>query len=96
MMTLISWIVVGVAAYWLYNSFVRRPKAAKDARIIDIEAVPVEELVYCQMCASKVKDDFKVCPHCGHTLKPKCDHCGRDLNREWRTCPYCETPTNPK
>lgn len=68
----------------------------RDQDIIDVEATLVEDLVKCPMCASKVKEDFKVCPYCGFTLKPKCQTCGKELNREWKTCPYCEAPAAPK
>lgn len=74
----------------------RQPVRRQDPDIIDVEATPVEETVPCPMCASRVKEEFKVCPYCGFTLKPKCESCGKELNREWRTCPYCNTPTAPK
>jgi len=81
----------------LYLIFGRRLTPARRGEpAIDIEGVPVEELMHCPMCGSKVKEDFKVCPYCSHTLKPKCEKCGQDMNREWRTCPYCDTPVNSK
>lgn len=71
-------------------------KPQRHTEVIDVEAIPVEETFTCQMCASKVKDDFKVCPYCGFTLKPTCTSCGKELNREWRICPYCQTTTAAK
>ncbi|CVK21199.1 MULTISPECIES: zinc ribbon domain-containing protein [Sporomusa] len=64
--------------------------------VIDVEAVPVEETIKCPMCARRVKDDFKMCPYCGFSLKPACTSCGQELNREWRVCPYCQTPADTK
>ncbi|MDR3588543.1 MAG: zinc ribbon domain-containing protein [Negativicutes bacterium] len=81
----------------LYLIVGRRQMPARPAEpTIDIEGVPVEELMSCPMCGRKVKEDFKVCPYCGHTLKPKCAKCGQELNREWRTCPSCDAPAEPK
>ena len=81
----------------LYLVFGRKPKSAKrPADVIDIAAVPVEETMSCPMCGGRVKEDFKTCPYCGYTLKPKCEKCGRELRRDWKTCPYCETPAVPK
>jgi len=81
----------------LYLIFGRRLTPVRRAEpAIDIEGVPVEELMHCPMCGSKVKEDFKVCPYCTHTLKPKCESCGKELERHWRTCPYCDIPVNPK
>lgn len=81
----------------LYLIFGRKPRAARrEEQVVDVEAVPVEETTYCRMCGGKVKEDFKVCPYCGHTLRPKCANCGQELRREWNTCPYCEAPAEPK
>lgn len=102
MSTALLWAVGTVAAIViflpLYLLFGRkRPiNPHRDDNIIDVEAIPVEETIKCPMCASKVKEDFKACPHCGFTLKPSCTSCGKELNREWRVCPYCETPTDAK
>ncbi len=87
----------------LYLLFGRRPRMtgagspprAQDATI-DVEGTPVEDIIQCPMCASKVKEEFKVCPYCAYTLKPLCQSCSRELNREWKTCPYCQTPTPTK
>ncbi|MBP2649282.1 MAG: hypothetical protein H6Q74_107 [Firmicutes bacterium] len=81
----------------LYLIFGRKPNLRKrDEDAFDIEGCAVEELMHCSMCGGKVKIDFKACPYCGHTLKPKCEHCGRELEREWRICPYCQTPAPVK
>ena len=83
----------------LYLLFGRKaPVVTKrqDPEIVDIEATPVEDLIHCPMCASKVKEEFKACPYCAFTLKPACQSCGKELNREWKTCPYCEAPAAPK
>ncbi|HMM22923.1 MAG TPA: zinc ribbon domain-containing protein [Selenomonadales bacterium] len=70
----------------------RRP----DKQVIDIEGVPLEELIPCPMCGRKVKDDCSICPHCHHTLRPKCVNCAQELRREWKVCPYCGADANPK
>lgn len=82
----------------LYLLFGRKPsiKPYRSQEIIDIEATPLEETIKCPMCASRVKEEFKLCPYCGFTLKPGCSSCGKELNREWRVCPYCQTPTDSK
>lgn len=81
----------------LYLVFGRRSVPARRTEpAIDIEGVPVEELMYCPMCGSKVKEDFKVCPYCSHTLKPKCEKCGQEMNRHCRVCPSCGAPAEPK
>lgn len=81
----------------LYLILGRKPKhVRRPAEVIDVEGVPVEETTYCPMCGGKVKEDFKVCPYCSHTLKPRCEKCGRELRREWKACPYCEEPAAPK
>lgn len=72
-------------------------KPRRNQDIIDVEATLVdEETIKCPMCAGRVKEEFKICPYCGFTLKPVCPSCGKELNREWRVCPYCQTPTETK
>lgn len=86
----------------LYLLFGRKPKMTGAGRkrnddIIDVEATPVtEETINCPMCGGKTKEDYKMCPYCGYTLKPKCEGCGHELNREWKVCPYCQAPTARK
>ncbi len=82
----------------LYFIFGRKKKVSKDPAddFIDVEATILEETFICTMCGKKLKAGFKVCPYCGHTLQPKCEHCGRDVERYWRNCPYCHEPINSK
>ncbi|HWR40504.1 MAG TPA: zinc ribbon domain-containing protein [Patescibacteria group bacterium] len=82
----------------LYLLFGRKPavKPYRRGDIIDVEAIPVEEIIYCTMCGGKAKEDFVVCPHCGHTLKPQCTSCGKTLDRTWRVCPFCQEPAGHK
>lgn len=100
--TALLWSVGTVAALFiflpLYLLFGRkRPmNSRRNDDIIDIEATPVEETIKCPMCARRVKEDFKVCPYCGFTLKPACASCGKELNREWRVCPFCQVPIDNK
>jgi RNA polymerase subunit RPABC4/transcription elongation factor Spt4 len=102
--TIILWtlgtLLMMVIVLPLYLLFGRKPimKSKREEQIIDVEATPVDdkEKINCPMCANKVQEDFKICPYCGYTLKPKCKECGQELNREWRVCPYCQTPTAEK
>lgn len=81
----------------LYLIFGRKPAAPRrPAEVVDVEATPVEETTCCTMCGAKVKEDFRTCPYCSHTLRPKCEQCGKELRRDWKTCPYCEAPAAPK
>ncbi len=81
----------------LYLLLGRKPQPVKRAaEVVDVEGVPVEETVCCPMCGGRVKEEYKACPFCSHTLRPQCASCGRELRRDWKTCPYCETPAGPK
>ncbi len=82
----------------LYLLLGRKPsmKPYRNQDIIDVEATPIEETIKCPMCSGRVKEEFKLCPYCGFTLKPTCSSCGKELNREWRVCPYCQTPAEGK
>jgi hypothetical protein len=101
--TALLWSVGTVAALFIFLPLyllVGRKSPVKQrpsADIIDIEATLVEgETIKCPMCAGRIKEEFKVCPYCGFTLKPACPSCGKELNREWRVCPYCQTATEVK
>ena len=100
--TALLWSVGTLAALYIFLPLyllLGRKQPVRPNRIeevIDVEAVPVEETIKCPMCARRVKDDFKMCPYCGFTLKPVCTSCGQELNREWRVCPYCQTPADSK
>jgi RNA polymerase subunit RPABC4/transcription elongation factor Spt4 len=74
----------------------RQPAVRRPPEVVDIEAVPVEETMYCPMCGRKVKEEYQACPYCSHTLRPKCTSCGRELRRDWKICPYCEAPATGK
>ncbi|MCE5285789.1 MAG: zinc ribbon domain-containing protein [Pelosinus sp.] len=78
---------------WRSRKGMMGAKRAKDA--IDIEATIIDDSILqinCPMCASKVREDAASCPKCGYTLVPKCPKCGKELEREWKVCPYCQTP----
>ncbi|SDF55653.1 zinc ribbon domain-containing protein [Sporomusa acidovorans] len=100
--TALLWSVGTIAALIiflpLYLLFGRKTPVKSRTRedFIDVEATPVEDSIQCTMCGGKVKEDFKICPYCGFTLKPTCSSCGKELNREWRVCPYCQTPAEHK
>lgn len=67
-----------------------------DEITIDAEAEFVGNTVDCPMCARKVKEDYKLCPYCGFSLKPQCENCGADLERHWKVCPSCQTEVKGK
>ncbi|MCM0758492.1 zinc ribbon domain-containing protein [Sporomusa sphaeroides DSM 2875] len=100
--TALLWSVGTLAALYIFLPLYlllgrKQPVPSKRIEeVIDVEAVPVEETIKCPMCARRVKDDFKMCPYCGFSLKPACTSCGQELNREWRVCPYCQTPADTK
>lgn len=75
----------------------KKQESAIEQNTIDVEAISVTEAtVHCPMCGKEVKEDFKLCPYCGNSLKPKCERCGRELEREWQVCPDCQTPAARK
>jgi RNA polymerase subunit RPABC4/transcription elongation factor Spt4 len=43
----------------------------------------------CPQCKKTVQTDFKVCPHCGASLRIKCKSCSKELSPDWKVCPYC-------
>jgi RNA polymerase subunit RPABC4/transcription elongation factor Spt4 len=59
--------------------------------VIDVESTAITEIetTACPMCASQVNAEYKICPHCGYTLKPECQNCGARLDRRWTECPNC-------
>ncbi|MBU2703261.1 putative RNA-binding Zn-ribbon protein involved in translation (DUF1610 family) [Sporomusaceae bacterium BoRhaA] len=97
------WMLGSLTSLWflfvpLYFIFGRKKKDLQnpDDNTIDVDATVLEEPFTCTMCGKEVKAQFKVCPYCGHTLRPKCAHCGRDVDRYWRNCPYCHEPLDAK
>ncbi|MFQ5900322.1 MAG: ATPase, T2SS/T4P/T4SS family [Thermodesulfobacteriota bacterium] len=49
-----------------------------------------EEVSVCQCCGKTVRDDFFICPYCGHSILDKCPDCGKKRDVEWEYCPYCQ------
>ncbi|EAX47751.1 conserved hypothetical protein [Thermosinus carboxydivorans Nor1] len=92
----LAMLIVFLPLYLLIGRKQAMKNTKRQEPVIDVEATPVNDQIHCPMCGAKVKEDYKVCPYCGYTLKPKCEACGRELSREWRTCPYCQTPAAPK
>ncbi|MEG6584152.1 double zinc ribbon domain-containing protein [Dendrosporobacter sp. 1207_IL3150] len=91
----LAMLIVFLPLYLLFGR--RKPEMRRnDEKTIDVEATVIEDSISCPMCASKVKDDFKVCPYCSYTLQPKCEQCGHELKREWKACPNCQTPNSNK
>ena len=68
----------------------REKKTEYAAETIEGEVVSAGTFVDCPMCAGKVGEDQTVCTYCGYTLVPVCGKCGQMLEREWKTCPYCQ------
>lgn len=72
------------------------PPAQLPDNVIDVDSSAVITTVNCPMCASQVNEDYKICPHCGYTLRPVCKNCGAQLDRTWVSCPHCQTPAAEK
>ena len=45
----------------------------------------------CPSCSQSVRDDFKLCPHCGVSLSSDCSNCQKKIESDWKVCPYCGT-----
>jgi RNA polymerase subunit RPABC4/transcription elongation factor Spt4 len=45
----------------------------------------------CPSCAQSIREDFKLCPHCGTNLKNECPKCSKYVESDWKVCPYCGT-----
>lgn len=92
----LAMLIIVLPLYLLLGRKPRMKSPQSGPDIIDVEATVVGETVRCTMCGGKVKEDFKICPYCGYTLKPTCRSCGRELERGWKNCPYCQAPTEEK
>jgi len=94
----VAMLIVFLPLYLIIGRRQQQPMRPRqnDEKTIDVEATVVEETVACPMCASKVKEDYKICPYCGYTLTPKCEICGQELKREWKNCPNCNTAASQK
>ncbi len=79
-----------------YQLWQREKKAEYAAETIEGEVISAGTFVDCPMCASKVGEEQTVCPRCGYTLMPVCSKCGQALERNWKTCPYCQQTTPEK
>jgi hypothetical protein len=44
----------------------------------------------CHGCHSEIQPEYKLCPHCGHSLR--CRECDEPLTAGWKLCPQCGTP----
>ena len=45
----------------------------------------------CPSCSQPVREDFKLCPHCGTSLRKECSNCKKNVESDWKVCPYCGT-----
>ncbi len=52
----------------------------------------IEENEVCPGCSRRVKEKWRVCPHCHTKLKKPCHHCGQLMELPWNICPHCGTP----
>ena len=44
----------------------------------------------CLRCGRHIKDDFKICPYCNHSVNLRCSQCGKEVASDWKICPYCK------
>ncbi|MEN6412478.1 MAG: zinc ribbon domain-containing protein [Veillonellales bacterium] len=92
----LAMLIIVFPLYLLLGRKPRMKSSKTKPDIIDVEATVVDETTCCTMCGGKVKEEFKICPYCGYTLKPKCRSCGRELERGWKKCPYCQAAIEEK
>ena len=86
-------IVFGLLGLIVYT-IVRPPELLSDRRERELEVQMMEQRIgessRCSFCKTPVRDDYLVCPTCGHRLRSTCTSCGKPLEPSWRVCPYCE------
>jgi hypothetical protein len=86
-------IVFGPLGLIIY-AIVRPPELMEDQRERELEMRMMEQRLatesVCSSCRTPVRDDYLVCPACGHRLRTTCPSCGKPIEPRWRVCPYCE------
>jgi len=86
-------LVFGPLGLFIYT-IVRPAELIVDKREREMEmemmAQRLGDSARCSFCKSPVRDDYLVCPICGHRLRSTCASCGKPLEPNWRLCPYCE------
>jgi RNA polymerase subunit RPABC4/transcription elongation factor Spt4 len=43
----------------------------------------------CVGCGKQIRQDYKVCPYCGHNQELLCPQCRSPVVIEWKVCPQC-------
>jgi RNA polymerase subunit RPABC4/transcription elongation factor Spt4 len=75
---------------------IRPPRTLEDEyqQTLEEEALlqAIEENEVCPGCSRRVKEQWRVCPHCHTKLKKPCHHCGHLMELPWNICPHCGTP----
>jgi RNA polymerase subunit RPABC4/transcription elongation factor Spt4 len=98
-----DWIIVVVCVLaglvfgpvgWIVYAIARPPEYLVDVQEREMELHVLEgrmaEDSRCSFCKSPVKDDYLLCPNCGHRLRGSCPQCHRPIEPQWRVCPFCE------
>lgn len=86
-------LVFGPLGLLIY-AIVRPAELIDDRRERELEMEMMQQRlsdsVRCSFCKTPVREDYLVCPTCGHRLRSTCASCGKPLEPSWRVCPYCE------
>lgn len=43
----------------------------------------------CPACQGKIQGGWRVCPHCGESLRYRCPQCKAEVRLGWKACPVC-------
>ena len=98
MLVLISPIIIGVYVY--RNAKQRGMNAALWTLIAVITPTFIGFIIFllvrgnysdlrCPACATRVTEQYVVCPKCGAKLKASCSNCGDPVEHDWKVCPKC-------
>jgi hypothetical protein len=83
---------------WIVYAIARPSELIADRRIRELDVKVMEQRLSgerCMYCHAPIRDDYLVCPSCGHRLRTQCRTCGRPVEPTWRMCPYCEEDARP-
>ena len=72
--------VIGLIIYLIVRS----------GTVTNTTPIPIQQKK-CPSCSQAMRDDFKLCPHCGTSLRNECSSCNKNVESDWKVCPYCGT-----
>jgi RNA polymerase subunit RPABC4/transcription elongation factor Spt4 len=50
----------------------------------------------CPKCGRTLRQDFRLCPYCGHVQEAHCPQCQTAISEGWRLCPQCGQSLHPE